>query len=156
MIFPLACEYGTARDIGCNVVASCVPEPNRYPLGNAKWVLTGPTSNCPTSSSPSCPDRNYQPTFGGCSSCGTVPIGAVCFYDDIECGCVFAGMECDPVWACMDPAPGCPRPRPNLGSPCDADAALECAYGQGQTDYGALSVGPGAVTVHCDGGTWQP
>jgi hypothetical protein len=79
--------------------------------------------------------------------------GGWCDYPQGRCACtVQAGgpalldASAVSIWICQDPsAPGCPTPRPRLGSPCSQDG-LTC-------DYGACDI-PGGIGETCNGGIW--
>jgi hypothetical protein len=88
-----------------------------------------------------CPTSRDQIEAG--ASCPT--FGQVCEYAEGSCGCGFVGHVSD-QWVCDTPAgPGCPAPRPKLGSACAPDG-LAC-------DYGACTI-LGNPSMTCDGGVW--
>jgi hypothetical protein len=144
----VTCEYGGDPDGACNTVASCV---------RGAWVLKGPPSGtsittCPTpaaSANAACP-ATYAgvPVGTACTSSGLL----VCGYPQGRCTCT-SQVSGPPrvgggaAWACDTPDPGCPSPRPHLGTTCGA-AAQEC-------DYGGCTL-PDGLTETCTGGIWAP
>lgn len=135
----IACEYGSDPDVSCDTVATCT---------SGEWFVRPASGTpCGTSLDPSCPA-----TYAGISQQSTCSsAGAQCSYPEARCSCqTHCGMVGRPeaFWCCPDaPAgtPGCPSPRPRLGSACSSDAAV--------CDYGGCS---GNVTLKCTAGTWQP
>jgi hypothetical protein len=135
----LTCEWGSSPLLECDVVGTC---------NGGRWEVTtvGP-GECGPPPTGTCP-----------SSFAAVPRGTHCSPDGLECTypeglCACAPTGGPPVvdasaitaWACQDPAPGCPQPRPRLGTPCSQD-------GQ-QCDYGACTI-PGGTAEACQGGLW--
>ena len=134
------CEYGDAWwNVSCDTVVQCQ---------NARWTAYQP-SYVPCSAQPgpnaaACP-ATYAAVPQG-SQC--TAIGTPCYYAQAECTCQIPlgpPVEDDAgetgYWGC-DPEPGCPMPRPRLGSACSSEGTYctyeECTYGQ-----------------TCSGGTWQ-
>jgi hypothetical protein len=129
------CEYGDNFVPGCNVVLEC-----------SQGVWAGAIVNgggaCDAGANPAaCP-----------SSYSDVPNGAACDDPDDTCLYPTSGVcQCNypadpepdagPFWFC-GPGPGCPMPRPRLGSAC-AMPGLDCEY---------ESCG---VAQDCQNGVWQ-
>lgn len=134
----LECEYGASEYPSCDDVFECAAR---------RWVRTSFGVSCPSGpNDPSCP-----PTFQSVprnQTCG--PQGLTCHYDLGQCYCgvsfgppmPYDGGPQDFPWTCDDPAPGCPQPRPRLGSACDGRVPV-CVYQQ--CDYGQA----------CQDGVWQ-
>lgn len=138
--FRLTCEYGAQLDARCDVLAHC--------QGGA-WSLTGPSPSaiCPSpANSAACPGAlDLVPRGGPCQATDDE-----CTYPDGRCVCVpLPSAPSSAAWVCDDPAPGCPQPRPRLGSACDEGQYAECGYGElGQCEM------PGGVMLECDSGYW--
>jgi hypothetical protein len=80
------------------------------------------------------------------------PYGGWCDYAEGRCACTantgpaLLDASAEAIWICQDPsAPGCPSPRPRLGSTCSQEG-LSC-------DYAACDV-PGGTVELCHGGAW--
>jgi len=127
----LTCEYGTNPDPDCDQLWQCV---------GGKWSeQTGPA--CPAL--PSCPATPPSDA----SSCSAAQLAcpyaaSTCLCTDDPGGLATAG---GPVWDCTPITAGCPSPRPDLGTPCNASSTLDCDYGQCS----------GGVGLTCVDGTWQ-
>jgi hypothetical protein len=136
----LECEYGTSQYPGCDAIVQC---------SAGFWgTAFGPAGFCPTGPNPDgCPASMNDVSDGGVT-CGTP--GQTCHYalGQCYCGDVF-GPPIEPVdggppvtWSCDDPGPGCPQPRPRVGSPCTQEGQscqyLACDWAQ-----------------QCTGGLWQ-
>lgn len=125
----LVCEYGSDPDPGCNQLETC--ETNGWSKPAAGRCVTGV---CPA---------HY----------GDVPVGKDCTAPGLDCAYLEGQCDCagtapvsgpTPVWQCATPQPGCPEPRPRLGSACSRPG-LSC-------DYGACT---GGVDVQCSDGVWK-
>jgi hypothetical protein len=135
----LECEYGTSQYPGCDIVVQCSSGAwqNQSFGGNCP---SGPNpAGCPASMSDVHPGAVCNPQVGACH----YPLGQ-CY-----CGQFFGppvpaldGGVPEQTWTCDDPGPGCPQPRPRLGTPCTAEGQscmyLTCDFGQ-----------------QCTGGLWQ-
>lgn len=148
------CEYGTAVDPACNVIARC-------DATDQVWRLTQPT-RCPTA----CPGH-FDERAPGTTCSGT----DVCTYLEATCGCAGAidgawtsitggsndiadaGDEASsdggaPAavgrWQCIRPGNGCPARRPLEGTRCEK--AVDC-------DYGTCVFGV-SLAMSCVGGLW--
>jgi hypothetical protein len=145
----LQCEYGTDPLPSCNSVFSCVSG-----VWSENLPLTNPAGICPTPSSkgPDCPStRAAVPADEACSD-----VGLECDYPDGRCVCagVSGNAPAQPdggralYWACdtINLQPGCPYPRPDLGTAC-TQPSLDCDYG---------TCGPlDGVDETCQDGTWR-
>lgn len=130
------CEYGSSFESACNDVLVCV---------SGTWgdaVLFG-MAECDAGAGPnpsSCPSAESDVTNG--SSCNIIE---ACAYPQGVCECVVppdsTSGTIDTTWFC-GPQPGCPMPRPRLGSVC-ATAGQECDY---------ESCGNSQI---CQNGIWQ-
>jgi hypothetical protein len=139
----LQCEYGSATwNVACDVVVQCQA---------GSWASYtpsyGPCTPEPGPNSASCP-AGFDDVPQG-AACGSP--GLSCSYAQGVCDCTegFGGVEV-PVntdggvsgyWSC-EPEPGCPYPRPRVGSACSNEGTY-CTYeacGYEQT---------------CTGGVWQ-
>jgi hypothetical protein len=135
-----SCEYGGDPDPDCNALWICA---------NNDWTTV-------VSSEASCPTA--PPGTRGCPiSYAQVPVGQACTIDT-ECAypqgrCACTEQVSGPAqgnggstWVCESPASGCPEPRPQGGTSCNANANLTC-------DYGACTL-PGGVNMQCVDGAW--
>ncbi len=129
-----ACEYGS--DPHCTTIAEC---------GGYEWTILPPATSC--SGNPvACPATMDA---GSGSTC---PLDDNCTYPDGRCSCIpcvatVCGPSCEhkdsgTEWYCKpwDEPPGCPNPRPLLGTAC-GDAGQYCG---GSWDFGQV----------CSGGYW--
>jgi hypothetical protein len=107
-------------------------------MSNDEWSYPTPGPACPAGTCP--------------ATYADVPQGQSCTPEGLDCGYSQGQCNCDiqpesakglPVWLCTTPAPGCPEPRPNIGSAC-TQPGQSC-------DYGACT---GGVELECSG-TWQ-
>jgi hypothetical protein len=128
----LECEYGTSANPSCDTVAECT---------SGGWQYAG--TACPVGV---CPESYSVASMGG----GCTPQGLECGYLQGTCSCTygFGGPILldggGPRWICMPLSPGCPSPRPDLGTACTQE---------GETcDYGACT---GGVVLDCSGGAWK-
>jgi hypothetical protein len=142
----LTCEWGSSPVSDCDTVALCNGgrwQVTPHAPGSADCGGTGlDGGTCPASFA-SVPRQQH------CS-----PYGLNCDYPEGRCGCAVPagpGFPADASavaeWLCQDPAPGCPQPRPRLGSACSATQdGLQC-------DYGSCAI-PGGTSETCAGGIW--
>ena len=138
----LTCEWGASPVEACDEVALC---------NGGRWQVTaqGPGGlDCMPGASGTCPSSFASVSRE--SHCS--PYGLYCDYPQGRCACTVAagpGFPADAsaaaLWLCQDPAPGCPEPRPLLGSAC-AQEGLQC-------DYGSCDI-PGGTAEACQGGLW--
>lgn len=138
----LTCEWGSSNVQDCDEMALC---------NGGRWQVTlqGPGGlDCGGAPQGMCPSSFASvPRESHCS-----PYGSYCDYPQGRCACTVPagpGFPADASavaeWICQDPAPGCPEPRPRVGSTCSQEG-LEC-------DYGACTV-PGGNSETCQGGLW--
>ena len=124
------CEYGTDPDPNCNEIVECM---------SGTWAGGGTGAKCPVGM---CPLRYVDvPKGQACPESGVD-----CAYKEGQCNCSFtspSGTMNTPTWHCFSP-PGCPEPRPDVGTPCTQDG-LSC-------DYGACT---GGLAETCTSGYWQ-
>lgn len=134
------CEYGARFDIACDLVMQCT---------GGEWhaQMLG-FGGCPT---PAPNPAACPPTAKG------IPVGEPCPADTNDrCAYAEAVCTCSPplmggpipvdgglvaTWSCL-PEPGCPMPRPRLGSAC-SNPSQSCTYVA--CDYGQV----------CQSGVWQ-
>lgn len=137
----LVCEYGTATVQACDTIASC---------NGGRWQVTAPGPGgllCMGGGVGECPSSLSAVQVG--SHC--TPLALVCDYPQGRCACdVRTGApvtdaSAQATWICPSPGPGCPAPRPRLGTPCTTEG-LAC-------DYGTCAI-PGATAERCTGGIW--
>jgi hypothetical protein len=135
----LQCEYGASQYPGCDAIMQC----------SAGFWGTGygPAGYCPTGPNPDvCPASMNDVSDGG-ATCSTP--GLTCHYSlgGCYCGDIFGPPQPQQdggtyTWSCDNPGPGCPQPRPRVGSPCTQEGQscqyLTCAWAQ-----------------QCTGGLWQ-
>ena len=137
----LECEWGTNADPYCNTLMQCTAN---------GWVSrNGGGGTCAGT-----PDAGAcAPTYASVprgQKCGGE--GASCSYAEGACYCTvgIGGPQPPPgtpaTWQCRDVSPGCPEPRPRIGSAC-ATPKLQC-------DYGSCIVSGGVMLV-CSDGTWR-
>jgi hypothetical protein len=139
----LQCEYGTNNG-GCgDPTTSCT---------NGAWKQPPPTPGVACLPNNSCP-----------ASHADVTVGATCGADEMECNypgqgrCTCAsedfgglphatdGGPAPNVWACEQPAAGCPVDRPRFGSACSTENQ-NCFYGSCNM--------PDSLSISCTGGVW--
>jgi hypothetical protein len=127
----VTCEYGSLQyDIACDTVLQCE---------NGTWQTFEMAGACtPDMPNPAtCPSTYAAIDQGGACS----PSGETCAYADGVCNCevFFGGVEvgdAGPTWVC-NPGPGCPMPRPRLGSPCTGNTSCTyetCSFGESCQD----------------------
>jgi hypothetical protein len=139
----LECEYGSDPDVRCDVVVVCK---------GGQWANEFPAREaCATTNPATCP-ASFSDVGKTCS-----PVDITCVYPEARCSC---STHCGPLgfigdggpiaeWCCLDAppsTPGCPSPRPRVGSACTAASSVTC-------DYGFCE---GNVALQCDDGSWQP
>jgi hypothetical protein len=132
----LWCEYGSAPDPYCDGLWQCGPSGTWQPRGNG--ICPPPDAMCPAS---------YADADGDHGKC---PIeNQACDYPQGTCICSQdpGGLPVanGPLWGCIPVTPGCPSPRPRLGTTCDVSSGTSC-------DYGACS---GGVAEDCVDGYWS-
>ena len=138
----LYCEWGSDPNLSCNTIGQCT---------GGQWNIQQPYGVCPTPPNGSdCPSSFASVPVG--DHCGAL-VGLSCEYPQGFCGCSIGSGGPYPedaaavaTWVCDSPEPGCPMPRPKLGTPCSQDG-LAC-------DYSSCSLPSGASLV-CQGGAWQ-
>jgi hypothetical protein len=144
----LACEYGGTGDhLLCSTIANCQPA-----AGGNQWFVTAPQAGCVASQAQNpigCP-----PSFTTLPTGATCPREAVngCVYTEGVCGCIPCmadGGASSTEWACEAwPAPpGCPEPRPRIGSPC-TNEGQSCMY------TSVCGVNDGEPALGCQNGRW--
>jgi hypothetical protein len=135
----LQCEYGAAWwNIACDKVLQC-----QSGVWAAAMLAFDPCTPAPGPNASVCPSSYAAvPTGAACGAQGTN-----CLYPQGECSCQFplgGPLQIDggnASWQCL-PEPGCPWPRPRIGSACSSNGQ-SCTYEA--CSYGQL----------CSGGTWQ-
>jgi hypothetical protein len=138
----LWCEYGSDPNLACNITAQCV---------GGTWQVQKPYGQCPTPPNP----NNCPESFGSVPTgqlCGNL-VGTTCEYPQGFCGCAVPSGGPYPEdasavarWVCDSPTPGCPMPRPKLGTSCNQNG-LQC-------DYSPCDLPSGASLV-CQDGAWE-
>jgi hypothetical protein len=139
----LTCEWGASNVPDCDTEATCT---------NGEWAVTAPNPgglDCGGGPKITCPPSFASVPVGDACS----PDGGYCDYPEGRCGCAAGGGpirlidgSVQAFWSCQNPAAGCPKPRPLLGSSC-AMEGLEC-------DYGTCGTIPGGNAEQCTGGVW--
>lgn len=135
----LECEYGSSQYPGCDAIMQC--------SGGFWGTEFGPAGYCPTGPNPDgCPTSMSDVSDGGVT-CDTQ--GLTCHYalGQCYCGDIFGPPVYMPDggtynWTCDDPGPGCPQPRPRVGSSCTQEGQ-SCNYFN--CDW----------SQQCTGGVWQ-
>jgi hypothetical protein len=127
----MQCEYGGNPNPACDYVETCT--------ANGTWSDPPPGPACPSGTCPA----TYADVPQG-KDC--TPMGLDCAYPQGQCNCASTVPVSgpNPAWQCSTPAPGCPEPRPSIGSAC-SQPALFC-------DYGACT---GGVALQCTDGVWK-
>jgi len=136
----LECEYGTSAELQCNTLATCQ---------GGHWNVVPPVPDACQPPSSKCPPSFAQvPVDQACPDA----VGTTCDYPQGTCGCTdyFGGpVPADAAaaarWYCDNPAPGCPMPRPRIGSPCSQEGQ-ECNYSP---------CTPSGTGTLCQNGTWH-
>jgi hypothetical protein len=130
------CEYGSGDyNIQCDTVMQCQTG------GWQTYQFFGGGCPTPVPNPPPCPaDFTGVPQGQSC-----MPAGTGCVYPQGHCSCdvPFGLPQIDggtATWQCL-PEPGCPMPRPRLGSACTGQ--MYCTYEQ--CSFGET----------CMGGVWQ-
>jgi hypothetical protein len=137
------CEYGTSATPVCNQLAQCT---------TTGWIYGSACTGAACATS--CPAGTCPAQYPSAPTPSTAPIctdkGLVCAYPAGTCTCAAAGAavstDAGIHWTCFPAQPGCPTPRPDIGSACPATTTPNTC------DYGACS---GGVAVECEAGTWQ-
>ena len=125
----LECEYGTDPNPACDPIVQCTA---------SGWQSLGPSA---------CPGGTCPATYGQVPvSQGCMPTNLTCDYPEGTCICSLGTgpVGLSPHWMCWPAMPGCPSPRPRMGTPC-GQPGLSC-------DYGACA---GGVQLECKDGVWQ-
>jgi hypothetical protein len=129
----LQCEYGQSEYPGCDKIVQC---------SSGAWGgLLGPPSLCPGPNPAGCPATMADAT-GSCQP-GSGGFAFSCYYATGGCYCGSlggpVGVEPDGAvapadWQCDNPGPGCPLPRPRIGTACTLEGTmcnyLECNFAQ--------------------------
>ncbi len=134
----LECEYGQSQYPGCDVIVQC---------SAGFWgTAFGPAGYCPTGPNPDGCPASMSDVSGGGATCTSQ--GLSCHYalGQCYCGDIFGPPQQQDggtyTWSCDDPGPGCPQPRPRVGSSCTQEGQscnyFICAWSQ-----------------QCTGGVWQ-
>ncbi len=138
----LVCEWGTSPDPSCDDSATC---------NSGSWAIpSAPAGVCAPSAPIVCPSSFAS--VARMSAC--TPYGGFCDYPEGRCACSVPegpAMMNPPsaIWLCQDAGPGCPTPRPRLGTPCSPkEEGMQC-------DYGSCTV-PGGSAEQCTAGVWMP
>lgn len=127
-----SCEYGAFSWHDCNSYASCTTR---------GWVVHAPLAAVCAPNNTMCPASASAITAGSACDNG----GLECFFRESTCYCPRpATGDAGTVWTCDAPAPGCPSPRPFVGSACSTEGQ-EC-------DYAACLLHN--VRQRCQGGVW--
>jgi hypothetical protein len=103
--------------------------------------LGGPSMTCePSTNPPGCPSSSVQLQSGApCTADGLTCVAS----NEGQCSCLNSGNPdggINDTWYC-EPQPGCPYPRPRIGSPCSNN--MVCYYS---------SSGSGQI---CEDGVWR-
>ncbi|HEY8039615.1 MAG TPA: hypothetical protein VIF15_07465 [Polyangiaceae bacterium] len=132
------CEYGGAWwSVSCDTVMQC--QSGRWSVFRPSFAQCSPP---PGPNPPACPaDYASVPQGGQCT-----PSGLSCNYAQANCSCLVplgGPVQIDggsAYWGCV-PEPGCPMPRPRLGTACGGSSTYctyeACSYGES-----------------CQGGVW--
>lgn len=127
----LECEYGSNPSPDCNLLFRCT---------GGTWADLNGGNGCPPQSA--CPGTYASVPVGQTCS----PEGVACGYTEGTCTCAHGSpVQQSATWHCFPAQAGCPSPRPNLGTPCEAPASTTC-------NYGACNDG---VALQCQGGVWR-
>jgi hypothetical protein len=132
------CEYGTAWwNVACDVVLQC--QNTRWTKYQASFEACSPQ---PGPNPAACPST-YAGVAQGTACSDT---GVSCWYPQAECSCQLPlggppppNLDGGPAgyWGCV-PEPGCPMPRPRLGTACGVESTYctyeACAYAQSCTN----------------------
>ena len=130
------CEYGSDPEPSCDTIVECVA---------GGWTTSSEPEDagCGTTNSPLCPAAFSDVTDQGpCAADASGLAGVECYYPEARCWCSLGTAPA--TWQCdITTMPGCPEPRPRIGTPCDpSDAALFCNYAS-------------CTGQACRAGTWQ-
>jgi len=135
-----SCEYGDSWWMRCDLVMFC---------GNGAWHAEVDGGQCPSSAGGACPTGACPATWAEALAVDASACPASsCQYPEGDCLCD-PGCTATQGWSCVAAAPGCPYPRPRLGTPChqDADAAVPpCDMGWTQCIC--------EQSLYCAGGLW--
>jgi hypothetical protein len=120
----LICEYDRAGwEPGCSELYAC---------GKGAWREYADPDEDSCQIEKATPGRECAARYDAVPRGQSCSSAATCDYPEGRCACTVA---CAPakahpssgVWACDDPAPDCPRPRPNIGSVCTPEGQ-RCSY----------------------------
>jgi hypothetical protein len=146
----LACEYGGNANRACTTFADCAALKAGAPLS---WIVTPATQGCGQNQA-ACPG-----TYGIGEGAACPAMNLSCDYDEGRCACLACAGDggvqsgyTGGYWHCRawkDVAPGCPVPRPLLGSACTVQEGTLCDY---DMCCSGPSLGPSAL---CAGGVWR-
>jgi hypothetical protein len=132
----IQCEYGTLQyNIQCDTVLQCSGGTwssfTEDDTAGLTCVKDGPNpAACPATLAEVSQDSTCAQSLNNVVQCA---------YPEGVCACEWAGSPNGYIWIC-DPPPGCPFPRPRLGTACTGDTGCEyerCGYDQS-----------------CQGGVW--
>jgi hypothetical protein len=130
----LQCEYGPFAWNDCNTTATC---------GSTQWSVAPPPAGAICA-----PNNTFCPASASAISHGGAceHPGIECFFREATCACLSGGAtDAGAAWACDDPAPGCPTPRPLLGQPCSQEGQV--------CDYAACALHN--IAQRCSAGVWR-
>jgi hypothetical protein len=160
------CEYGDNPH--CTAVAYCTTTSNSAPY---TWQVYSDNPAC--SPNPTCCPSTFEAYAGHSDGPSTCPFQGSCTYPEGRCACVpcvvgggggcglqdFCGGDggeassAGSTWLCepWPEPPGCPWPRPLLGTACSVPETVYCGYGPLCCGY----VGIGDPSMACIGGYWN-
>ncbi len=143
------CEYGSSWWLWCNLVVQCTADAGWQPV--SEHIGGGCAEPDAGDAGGTCPSTWAEATTmdAGSAMCPAVN----CNYPEGSCACILgcgcAGqrqeMDLHGAWFCTPTPPGCPSPRPDLGTAC-TNAGPGCTYGR--------TCGCG-IGVSCVDGVWQ-
>jgi hypothetical protein len=137
------CEYGGSVVVACDLVMACS-------AGVWHTASTGPCTGPALLGDAGCPPSWLAATTLDGGPCPALDCQYPEGYCSCEGSCGSGGQSpgphplVSPPWSCKASVPGCPSPRPPIGTACDTDAG--CEYG--------WSCGCGTLQA-CTQGVWQ-